>query len=345
MHLTPFYGILFQKRKIMNEKIKIYVTARIAEILEKDAEGFEFFKADGRTVNKNALLTKIILNYHKEFDERQRELLDYLRSKIGSTVSVSTPKLEALCTELAGRLGERSAADGGKFDRLISLKPTRETESLIAYIDRYMLGGRSLSEYFRNLFSSYADMPQDKRERVVFKPQYEAITKSIEEGKRVFITMKSKRVIETAAYAVANSKEEMHCYVLTSTAKSCSPIRLSRILSVTPIAKRAQFSDDQLKTFSKMLTYGPQFSYTMDEEPVIVQLSDNGMTMFKQFYVHRPIPEKIEGNMMTFYCSHTQILQYFRRFGRQAKILSPTPVAERMYHFHRSAANAYKSDN
>ena len=31
------------------DKIKIYVTAQIAETLRKDAESFEFFKKDGRT--------------------------------------------------------------------------------------------------------------------------------------------------------------------------------------------------------------------------------------------------------------------------------------------------------
>ena len=206
-----------------------------------------------------------------------------------------------------------------------------------------MLCGRSLSEYFRNLFSSYADMPQDKREEVVFKPQYETILKSIEERRRVFVTMKSKRVVETSVYAVARSKEEMHCYVLTTNPKGCAPVRLSRILSVTPIAERADFSEEQIRIFNKMQTYGPQFFYNADEEPVKVLLSDEGMKMFKQLYVHRPAPDSIEGNVMTFLCSHEQVLQYFRRFGRHAKILTPDSVRDRMYHFHRSAANSYSS--
>ena len=33
-----------EEEKFIMEKIKIYVTERIANILEKDAEGFEFFK-------------------------------------------------------------------------------------------------------------------------------------------------------------------------------------------------------------------------------------------------------------------------------------------------------------
>ena len=61
------------------EKLKIYVTERISAILEKDAEGFEFFKKDGRTVNKKALLTNLIVNYYKNFTQQQNELLTFLK--------------------------------------------------------------------------------------------------------------------------------------------------------------------------------------------------------------------------------------------------------------------------
>ena len=53
------------------DKIKIYVTAHIADILTKDTEAFEFFKKDGTTLNKNALLTRLIVNYSDEFRERK----------------------------------------------------------------------------------------------------------------------------------------------------------------------------------------------------------------------------------------------------------------------------------
>ena len=51
----------------MTEKIKINVTKSVAAILAKDAEAFEFFKTDGITFNKNALYTRIIVNYHNAF--------------------------------------------------------------------------------------------------------------------------------------------------------------------------------------------------------------------------------------------------------------------------------------
>lgn len=45
------------------DKIKIYLPEKIAEIIEKDTEAFEFFKRDGMSLNKNALLTALVLNY------------------------------------------------------------------------------------------------------------------------------------------------------------------------------------------------------------------------------------------------------------------------------------------
>ena len=62
------------------DKIKIYVTAHVADILTKDTEAFEFFKKDGTTLNKNALLTRLVVNYSDEFREKENELFHYLRS-------------------------------------------------------------------------------------------------------------------------------------------------------------------------------------------------------------------------------------------------------------------------
>lgn len=325
------------------EKIKIYVTERIANILEKDAEGFEFFKKDGRTVNKNALLTNLIVNYHNSFTQQQSELLIFLKSKISSSADVNGKTLNELCFDLCEKLNERSAAPNGeKFDKLVSLKPTKESEPIIDYIERYCLSGRTLSEYFRSMFASYAALPQDKRELIIFKRQYEAVVKAIKEKKRVFITTRwgFNQKIDCAPFDVANSKEELHCYVLVAT-KSCNPIRLSRIVSVTPLAINAEFTQKQIEMFGKMKTYGPQFIYGPDEEEVLVELTAKGIDKFKKIYVHRPVPDRVENNYYYFNCSHSQIVQYFVRLGADAKIVYPQRVRDEVYNFHRRALDRY----
>ena len=128
------------------DKIKIYVTAHIADILTKDTEAFEFFKKDGRTLNKNALLTRLIVNYSDEFREKENELFHYLQKSIGAHTRVSEQNLKALCFEISEHLSDLSAApNGDKFDKLISLKPTKESQPVIDYIEEYALEGSSLS--------------------------------------------------------------------------------------------------------------------------------------------------------------------------------------------------------
>ncbi|MDE7208881.1 MAG: hypothetical protein K2O31_03275, partial [Clostridia bacterium] len=230
------------------EKIKIYVTERIANIIEKDAEGFEFFKKDGRSINKNALLTKLIVNYYNSFFEQQTDLLTFFKSKIVATVAVKENTLNDLCFDLCEKLNEKSAAPNGeKFDKLISLKPTKESQPVIEYIERYCLMGRTLSEYFRSMLASYAALPQDKRELIIFKEQYEAISKAIKEKKRVFITTQwdFDKKIDCAPYEIAHSKEELHCYILVAT-NGCSTLRLSRVVSVTQLAVDAEFTQRQI---------------------------------------------------------------------------------------------------
>ncbi len=335
------------EEKFFMEKLKIYVTERISAILEKDAEGFEFFKKDGRTVNKNALLTNLIVNYYKNFTRQQNELLTFLKNKISSSVSLAERSLNGLCFDLCEKLNERNAAPNGeKFDKLVSFKPTKESEPVIDYIEQYCLAGRTLSEYFRSMFASYAALPQDKRELIIFKPQYEAVMQAVKAKKCVFITTRrgTGQKIECAPYGVVNSKEELHCYVLTAAA-GCKPIRLSRIVSVTPLSADAFFTQTQIEIFEKMKAYGPQFFYGANDVEVLVELTDKGVDKFKKFYVHRPVPVKIDNNLYYFNCSHAQIVHYFVRFGEDAKIIYPEFVRNKIYNFHRRAMSVYEKDN
>lgn len=329
------------------EKIKIYVTERIKNVLDKDAEGFEFFKKDGRTVNKNALLTNLVINYYKNFTQQQSEFLAFLKNRISAFTEVKEKPLNDLCFDLCEKLNERSAAaDGEKFDKLVSLKPTKESEPILEYIERYCLGGRSLSEYFRSMFASYATLPQDKRELIIFKPQYDAVNKAIREKKRIFFTTRwgYDKKTECAPYAVATSKEELHCYVLTAN-RNCTPVRLSRIVSVTQLAADAEFTASQIAVFEKMKTYGPQFMYKPDDGEVLVELTAKGIDKFKRIYVHRPIPVKVENNYYYFNCSHSQIVQYFIRLGADARIIYPKKVRDEVFNYHRRACNRYYKKN
>lgn len=327
----------------MTEKIKINVTKATLDTLMKDAESFELYKTDGRTLNKNALYTRIIVNYHETFRVKEAELFNYLKKTLSPAL---LPKCDpdALCFAITSHVNKLKASAGrDKFDCSLSIKPTKESEPVIAYVEEYLLSGATLSEYFRNLFSSYASLPQDEREKIVFKTQYDAIADAVSDKKKAFITTSGGAVkkFEISPFALSDSKEELHVYVLSVANGECMPLRLSRITSVNVLRDSAVFTDEQKRIFEKMLTYGPQFKYGKRETEVKVRLTPIGADLFKKLYVHRPVPTKIEDDCYYFECSYTQIIQYFVRFGRDAYVVYPEKVRDAIFFFHKNACNSY----
>ena len=291
----------------MLDKIKINVTAHTAAILQKDAEAFEFFKKDGRTLNKNALLTRLIVNYDETFRAKEHELFSYLKKKLAAA-HISKSELEQLCYTVAGHINKREAAPTGeKFSCTVSVKPTKESEPIIAYTEEYLLAGSTL-------------------------------------GKKVFVTTANNREkrLELSPYALSNSKEELHGYLIAAHNGACIPLRISRILSVNELAEPVTFTDAQKKIFARMLAYGPQFVYGKAEEEILVQLTAQGMDKFKKLYVHRPVPSRVENNNYYFNCSYTQVIQYFQRFGKDAFVVYPQQVRDAVIRFHREAAERYR---
>ena len=330
---------------MIDEKIKIYVTADVLRILQKDMEAFEFYKSDKRTLNKNAFLTKLIVNYSDDYHCRETELFNYLKKTIGAQTSLQDTRLKNLCFDISEHLNKRNAAPNKeKFDALISLKPTKESRAAIDYIEAYALEGSGLSEYFRNMFSAYAALPQDKREEIIFKPQKLALDQAISEHKRVFLSVShdKKSSLEFSPYALTATKEELHCYVVGAEDEKCIPLRLSRIRSVTVLNKHTHFEEDQLFLFQKMLSQGPQFFYQPLEEDIVVEFTERGVEKFKKMFVHRPTPVAINGLKYTFQCSYTQAIQYFARFGADAYVVSPAFVQEKLLQFFSSARTCYQ---
>lgn len=327
----------------MYDKIKAGVNARVAEILNKDAEAFEFFKKDG-SLNKNAFVTRLIVNFNEAFRARRAGMLNTIKAGMERKVGVSGEKLDALCRELVIRLERRSGA-GAKTDKVVSVKPTKESAPTIDYIEEYLLSGRSLSEYFRNMFTTYASLPQDEREKIIFRPQYDAVMRAIAQGKQLFIVtsgVPSGKKLQIKPYSVVTSKEEMHCYLLAVNAEgACLPLRLSRMISVVQIEENSSFTQSQLDIFARMAAFGPQYRYSEGEEEAVVRLTERGVKMFKAMYVHRPVPTKTDNNLYHFKCSHMQLFQYFVRFGKDAFVISPEQLRDRIKRFYIGGLKSY----
>ena len=86
----------------MTEKYKIYIPEDMKNRLMNDAELFEFFKKDG-TINLNAFLKELLVNYFDEYRDRKAKLLETILSDLSEFPSISHKDADAIADKIEKR--------------------------------------------------------------------------------------------------------------------------------------------------------------------------------------------------------------------------------------------------
>ncbi len=323
----------------MEQKLKIYVPQKTAAILAQDAELFEFRKKD-RSVNRNAFLNTLTVRYFDHY-RRETEATHASIAEVLQNFDLPQEQSGRIADVLLVHLQKDNVWDE-KNDIALSLKPTRESGDLIAWIESTMLGGNSLSGWFRNMFASYASMPRDIREKIIFSDTLEQINEAIRSGCRIsFSLRRDPAVIYTAEpYAVAYSHGELFNYLVCMENGRPMSFRLSRIRRVIRLSETFRFSPETVQELERIVRTGPQYAFRRPCH-VTVQLTDTGEKRFESMYLHRPVYTSVHDHIYEFSCSPVQILQYFSRFGKDAVILEPASLAMEMKRFYEEGASVY----
>lgn len=113
------------------EKINIYVPENIGAMLDNDAEMFEVYKKDGRTINKNKFLGMLITGYYSDYVTEAKAAYDAILSAI-DTDKVSIRDKEHIADNILKSVVLPSVPSRkGKNPAKLFLKPTKDTEALI----------------------------------------------------------------------------------------------------------------------------------------------------------------------------------------------------------------------
>ena len=329
----------------MLEKIKITINKNAYNILLKDCENFGFYKNETE-LNKNLFFNTIILNYYDHFSSNEKSFKESISKTLDGKLKGDKDETIDKLLEVI-RKSEYYKDD--KEKEIINLKPTKITEKTIINIENNLSIYASLASYYRNLFTSYSNLKQNYRELIIFKENYNLILESIKKDKQVNIVLTNDHIINNASiYKISHSREELYNYVLISTSNSTQTIRLAKIKYITLTNLKRDISSDTFTLFEKQIKYGVEYPLlSANEEPVIVRLNDKGLKLYKKIYLYRPTPDKIEGNDYYFYCSHNQIVHYFKRFGSNAIIISPndlyTKMSKKYLSFSKSEKNVDKN--
>ena len=73
----------------------------------------------------------------------------------------------------------------------------------------------------------------------------------------------------------------------------------------------------------------------------VIKMTESGKQKFKVVTKNRPDVTKIEGDIYHFDWPEMQLDEYFRRFGKDAVVISPGSLRSRLRNYYAQALTAY----
>lgn len=326
----------------MTEKYKIYLSEDTRTRLVNDAELFEFTKGDG-SVNLNGFLKQLIVNYFEQYRKDSDELLESVLGELTSVKSLKAKDASILADKIIRTYINNKESSTGK-STVITLTVSGESYNIIRVIENNLLKDNSMSGYIKDMFLSYLSIPRNKREEIIFKPTYEAINRAIRENKVITFSTTNSRdnyALRVEPYLIASSKEEQFSYLLCH-----SPIdykdhtyRISRLRNV--FVTSDNFYVDE-KTLERLTRKGARSPHSVAADiHAVVRMTERGKQMYRMIVKNRPAVAQIKGDKYLFDWPEMQLEDYFRRFGKEAVVISPKSLKRRLINYYKEALNAY----
>lgn len=319
------------------EKIKITIPESTYKILISDCSDFNILHKD-KTINFNLFLNLLINNYYKEFSNADIKLNDDLAKVIGSDDL-------NLIRKIIKTFNDNKSVDKKKEkSKVIAFKPTKLTDVAVTYITNHLIKGESSSSYYRRLLINYTNRVKNEREKIIFKENYNLLIKSITKHLQVCVTTKNNKIYKSiSVYDIGTSKEEFYNYILINENNKPLVLRLANIENVVILNTKTEFNDELINIYQKQIKYGIQYPITKFETlPIKIKITPKGKKLYDKIYLYRPEYDSIDGDIYTFLGPYKQIEQYFERFGKEAIVLEPESIRNKMKSFYYQANKEYQ---
>lgn len=325
----------------MTEKYKIYIPEDMKSRLMNDAELFEFFKKNG-SINLNAFLKELLVNYFDKYRSRKAKLLETILSDLNGFPSVSSTDAANIADKI---INTYMKSDKYRSERNAAITLTVSGRSLdvMRSIENNLLSEISLSKYINDFFSSYLSIARNDREMIIFRDNFDTLNNAIR-GNRIitFSTTSAKdQVFTVRPYLIAASKEEQCNYLLCTDVDRSFP-HTYRVSRLTALFISDSFIPDE-EDYQKLLDIARKNPQSTSKNiDAVVKLTDRGVHKFRMIVKNRPDVLRKEGNTYYFNWPKRALEDYFGRFGYDAIIISPEECRESMKYFYERSLEAYR---
>ena len=338
-------------------KLRIPLSAYAAQIIENDCMNFSKKKA--------TVINSVIMNYYQRAEcSISLRMLDYkeeLSSYFGKldlqrNETVINKILLGKAKELKNRYAKRQKAD---VNWQITLnKKVKELLTLDPYSQEEEYYGDRPGHFVQAIIEEYARLPFYMREEIIYKQILDTIYSAIADKNIITITNTKGKHISIKPYQIATDPLSMYHYIIGYSATPVSlisnkpseqsaevmSIRLSRITDaeIQYMQSGEITVAEERQILKELEEKGVQF-VSGDTTSIKVWLSDWGLKKYSSQLHLRPFGtvDENDEHIYSFECTEAQILYYFIGFGRDAKILSPTTLADKFRAIYENALKIY----
>ena len=206
-------------------------------------------------------------------------------------------------------------------------------------------------KYFQAVLEEYAKLSSGFREEIIFIDSSELIKEAINEGRSVYVKF-SENEYEIYPNGPRFDSNIQHCYVLgVMLDGSYSPFR-KRISRCS--VRRGRTLDDGTK-YKAMAAIDklediinerdvPFFDSEIFSEPIRIRFTEQGESLYYRLMEYRPLYDRIEDEekrIYVFNCTKKQMEIYFRKYGKEAEVLSPPEARADMKEFFEQSLSVY----
>lgn len=214
--------------------------------------------------------------------------------------------------------------------------------------------GNKMSLYLKAVFEEYAWKPYVLRERIYFSDVIEKAEMAIQLGLQLRVELKNNSRFYIKPYRVMSDKMDTYNYLVGCSRSDKTPeadfkpasFRVTRMINMEMIkkGKSGRLTQGEKNSIDyRISTEGPQF-LVGDTVVIRIRLTDTGVRKYREhLFLRPPYQKKIDApGVYDFYCTEAQAEFYFMKFGRDAEILSPEILRDRMVRLYRDALDSYR---
>jgi len=320
--------------------IKINATAELIKFYDDEVKTYEIFATDDG-YNKNSYFNALLANYLDIFIKTQESKIKSIEKRLRLLSSKRDYRKEI--TRLAREL-LYDDVETVNFDEYIVLRPHESLARKIVEVELNNLNGLSKSSFFYYVLYSFSLLKTHQREQIIFKKQYDIIQEAININKKIEITTLTGQLYVVSPYKVAVSLEDDYNYILSAQEKAVGSNKLTRVKEVRILEEDAYIAKEQKYVLDRTLENDPQFLVGLTEEEPIVKLNPEAVKLFESIKTIRPTVKKVDCDKYYLTCSYKQVVRYFTRFGKNAIVVYPQELRDKMRQIYIQGYNA-NSDN